>query len=52
MFDLDADVLHIEKQLGEVAPELVKRSGIRIPGVWSTWEAGVRATSVIDMLLE
>ncbi|NOI14479.1 DNA-3-methyladenine glycosylase 2 family protein [Vibrio hepatarius] len=43
MFDLDADVLHIEQQLGEVAPELVKRSGIRIPGVWSTWEAGVRA---------
>ncbi|MFG0605322.1 DNA-3-methyladenine glycosylase 2 family protein [Vibrio mimicus] len=43
MFDLDADLLSIEAQLEQVAPGLVVRSGIRIPGVWNAWEAGVRA---------
>jgi len=43
MFDLDSDILQIEQHLSEIEPQLVKRSGIRIPGVWSTWEAGVRA---------
>ncbi|WP_394126524.1 DNA-3-methyladenine glycosylase 2 family protein [Vibrio hepatarius] len=43
MFDLDSDVLQIESQLSEIEPELITRSGIRIPGVWSPWEAGVRA---------
>jgi len=43
MFDLDSDVLSIEQHLSSLAPDLVKRSGIRIPGVWSPWEAGVRA---------
>ncbi|MCZ8488937.1 hypothetical protein O9992_22535 [Vibrio lentus] len=26
-----------------IDPNLVAQSGIRIPGVWSAWEAGVRA---------
>ncbi|KJY82986.1 3-methyladenine DNA glycosylase [Vibrio galatheae] len=43
MFDLDSDILQIEQHLLDIAPKLVKQSGIRIPGVWSTWEAGVRA---------
>lgn len=43
MFDLDADTLSIESHLESVAPGLVTHSGIRIPGVWSPWEAGVRA---------
>lgn len=43
MFDLDSDVLQIEEHLSVIEPLLVKRSGIRIPGVWSAWEAGVRA---------
>ncbi|KQA27237.1 AlkA N-terminal domain-containing protein [Vibrio metoecus] len=43
MFDLDADLITIESQLEQVAPGLVLRSGIRIPGVWNAWEAGVRA---------
>jgi len=43
MFDLDTDVLSIEQQLNELNPNLINRSGIRIPGVWSCWEAGVRA---------
>ncbi|EGA71663.1 3-methyladenine DNA glycosylase [Vibrio sinaloensis DSM 21326] len=43
MFDLDTDVLSIEQQLHQLEPELVRHTGIRIPGVWSCWEAGVRA---------
>lgn len=43
MFDLDTDILHIEQQLSQLAPQFIERTGIRIPGVWSTWEAGVRA---------
>lgn len=43
MFDLDVNMTLIELHLESVAPGLIKRSGIRIPGVWNTWEAGVRA---------
>ncbi|MGF1697234.1 DNA-3-methyladenine glycosylase 2 family protein [Vibrio lamellibrachiae] len=43
MFDLDADINNVEQHLSNIAPGLVHTSGIRIPGVWSPWEAGVRA---------
>lgn len=43
MFDLDSDVTMIESQLSAVDPMLIRYPGIRIPGVWSVWEAGVRA---------
>ncbi|GAB7219643.1 DNA-3-methyladenine glycosylase family protein [Vibrio comitans] len=43
MFDLDADIDVIEAHLNALEPNLIKRTGIRIPGVWSSWEAGVRA---------
>ncbi len=43
MLDLDADICSIERHLNYVAPGIVKHQGIRIPGVWNTWEAGVRA---------
>lgn len=43
MFDLDSDILTIEGIFRQLNPALVKLSGIRIPGVWSTWEGGVRA---------
>ncbi|GAD90531.1 hypothetical protein VHA01S_046_00410 [Vibrio halioticoli NBRC 102217] len=43
MFDLDSDLEAIQKHLHALSPTLIKRAGIRIPGVWSTWEAGVRA---------
>ncbi|EKO3845148.1 DNA-3-methyladenine glycosylase 2 family protein [Vibrio harveyi] len=43
MFDLDADICTVEQHLNYIAPGLVKTQGIRIPGVWSAWEAGVRA---------
>ncbi|PMK02438.1 AlkA N-terminal domain-containing protein [Vibrio sp. 10N.261.55.A7] len=43
MFDLDADTNSIEQHIEHVAPGLVTLSGLRIPGVWNPWEAGVRA---------
>ncbi|QXO15759.1 AlkA N-terminal domain-containing protein [Vibrio ostreae] len=43
VFDLNADMVAIEAQLAKAAPELVIHPGLRIPGVWSPWEAGVRA---------
>ncbi|UPR36465.1 DNA-3-methyladenine glycosylase 2 family protein [Vibrio cyclitrophicus] len=43
MFDLDVDISKIEAFFTTIDPNLVAKSGIRIPGVWSAWEAGVRA---------
>jgi AraC family transcriptional regulator of adaptative response / DNA-3-methyladenine glycosylase II len=44
IFDLDADTILIEKQLTHSGfPEHNRVSGIRIPGVWDTFEAGCRA---------
>lgn len=43
VFDLDVNLHQVEQHLESVAPGLVKKPGIRIPGVWSAWEAGVRA---------
>ncbi|MEZ8194307.1 DNA-3-methyladenine glycosylase 2 family protein [Vibrio cortegadensis] len=43
MFDLDIDIHSIEEQLEQSAPGLIKEHGLRIPGVWNAWEAGVRA---------
>ncbi|MBD1573061.1 DNA-3-methyladenine glycosylase 2 family protein [Vibrio sp. S17_S38] len=43
MLDLDADTDVIEQHLDKVAPELVHQKGVRIPGTWNAWEAGVRA---------
>ena len=43
MFDLDVDIAKVEAFFETIDPNLVAKSGIRIPGVWSAWEAGVRA---------
>lgn len=43
MLDLDTDISAVEQHLNFVAPGIVSHKGIRIPGVWNTWEAGVRA---------
>ncbi|ASP37690.1 3-methyladenine DNA glycosylase [Bacterioplanes sanyensis] len=43
MFDLDANTQVIEQHLSSIHPELVTVTGLRIPGVWNGWEAGVRA---------
>ncbi|MGD8173823.1 DNA-3-methyladenine glycosylase 2 family protein [Vibrio sp. TRT 21S02] len=43
LFDLDVNTTQIEQHLHAIEPSLIKQKGIRIPGVWSPWEAGVRA---------
>lgn len=43
MFNLDVDIDAVEAHLNAVSPGIVLQSGLRIPGVWNTWEAGVRA---------
>jgi len=43
MLDLDADIAVIEQHLKQTTIAPMMGSGIRIPGVWSVWEAGVRA---------
>jgi AraC family transcriptional regulator of adaptative response / DNA-3-methyladenine glycosylase II len=43
MFDLDADIKTIEDHLNRTPLAGKLTSGLRIPGVWSPWEAGVRA---------
>lgn len=42
LLDLDADMQQIEQQLSQTFGERLK-TGLRIPGVWSMWEAGIRA---------
>jgi AraC family transcriptional regulator of adaptative response / DNA-3-methyladenine glycosylase II len=46
MLDLDADSRQIEDQLAQTPLHKILKEGIRIPGVWSAWEAGVRAVLV------
>ncbi|MDT8894618.1 AlkA N-terminal domain-containing protein [Halomonas sp. I1] len=41
--DLDADTETIEAHLDRVIPGLPLTEGLRLPGVWSPFEAGVRA---------
>ncbi|SHK76193.1 AlkA N-terminal domain-containing protein [Halomonas caseinilytica] len=43
VLDLDADTATIEAHLGRVVPGLPLIAGLRLPGVWSPFEAGVRA---------
>ena len=42
MFDLDTDIAQVENHLGTLSETFIALSGIRIPGVWNIWEAGVR----------
>lgn len=43
MLDLDADTARIEAHLRDVLPGLRLINGLRLPGIWSPFEAGVRA---------
>ena len=43
MFDLDADMPVIEQHLCTNGLADLVCSGVRIPGVWNIWEAGIRA---------
>lgn len=43
ILDLDADMQTIEYDLQHAFPKLPIHSGLRLPGIWSLYEAGVRA---------
>jgi len=43
LFDLDADIAVIEQHLKQTAIAPLMSEGLRIPGAWSHWEAGIRA---------
>ncbi|MHB0775900.1 DNA-3-methyladenine glycosylase 2 family protein [Halomonas sp. WWR20] len=43
MLDLDADTRTIERHLARAVPGLSLIEGLRLPGIWSLFEAGVRA---------
>jgi len=44
ILDLDVDLQAVEKDLQHcLAPEFTLRTGIRLPGIWSMFEAGIRA---------
>jgi len=44
LFDVDAPIAEIDKQLSvQLRDFLEYQPGLRIPGIWSTFEAGVRA---------
>lgn len=43
LLDLDADSEHIEHHLQHAVPALPLIKGLRLPGLWSPFEAGVRA---------
>lgn len=43
LLDLDADSGHIERHLHNAVPALPLIEGLRLPGLWSSFEAGVRA---------
>ncbi|SDG42452.1 DNA-3-methyladenine glycosylase II [Onishia taeanensis] len=43
VLDLDADTTTIEAHLADAFPDLALIEGLRLPGLWSPFEAGVRA---------
>ena len=44
LFDLDADLVAIEADLAQaLSGQLLLETGIRLPGIWSMFEAGIRA---------
>jgi AraC family transcriptional regulator of adaptative response / DNA-3-methyladenine glycosylase II len=43
LFDLDADITLIEQHLASTTIAPLLSTGLRIPGVWNPWEAGIRA---------
>lgn len=44
LFDLDAPIDQIDRQLKPLCPANFRyQAGIRLPGIWNTFEAGVRA---------
>ena len=43
LLDLDANTQLIEQQLNKAAPKLQLCKGLRLPGTWDSFEAGIRA---------
>lgn len=43
ILDLDADTTTIEAHLNHACPNLPLKAGLRLPGTWSVFEAGIRA---------
>lgn len=43
VLDLDADTHAIETHLAQAVPDLPLIEGLRLPGIWSLFEAGIRA---------
>lgn len=43
ILDLDADTRTIEAHLAQTVPGLTLIEGLRLPGIWSLFEAGIRA---------
>lgn len=43
VLDLDADTRAIEAHLAQAVPGLALVEGLRLPGIWSQFEAGIRA---------
>ena len=43
LLDLDADIVSIEQHLNKTPIAPLMSKGLRIPGVWNPWEAGIRA---------
>nr|WP_297459040.1 DNA-3-methyladenine glycosylase 2 family protein [uncultured Halomonas sp.] len=43
VLDLDADTRAIEAHLAQATPGLALIEGLRLPGIWSQFEAGIRA---------
>ncbi|MDW7549183.1 DNA-3-methyladenine glycosylase 2 family protein [Pseudoalteromonas sp. McH1-7] len=43
VLDLDADTHFIESHLRKAAPDLRLQEGLRLPGIWDEFEAGIRA---------
>ena len=44
VFDVDAPIAEIDRQLSDqLAPALEYRVGLRVPGIWHPFEAGIRA---------
>lgn len=43
ILDLDADMQTIEQNLQQNFPKFIIKSGLRLPGTWTLFEAGIRA---------
>ncbi|TMP39738.1 DNA-3-methyladenine glycosylase 2 family protein [Pseudoalteromonas rubra] len=43
VLDLDADTVFIESHLRRQCPDMPLENGLRLPGIWTPFEAGIRA---------